>query len=356
MPLTNIERNEFLALTKKIISFVLRYSVSFLCIIAISNCAPQVQLERLEATEPQLEENAIVSYDGHKLSLRKWPAHGPEKAIALGLHGFNDYSNAWEQPANWWASQGITTYAYDQRGFGRDPNAGLWGGDLPMLQDVQAAIQLLRTRHPNIPIFLIGESMGGAIALAAVVQGQYQHPTLNGLILVAPGVWGKETLPWFYRFSAWFAAHTVPGLTLTGSSLRIQASDNIEMLRDLGRDPLVIKKTRVDTVWHLVGMMGRGLDSASEIRIPTLILYGMRDQVIPKNVIDVLQNRMNNQPRVAYYPDGWHMLLRDLQAPVVWQDVANWMTQPERPLSSGYEIERSLPSSSAIRSDAASTK
>ena len=40
------------------------------------------------------------------------------------------------------------------------------------------------------------------------------------------------------------------------------------------------------------------------------------------------------------YPQGYHMLLRDLQGSVVWQDMVSWMLDPLAPLPSGFERER----------------
>ena len=62
------------------------------------------------------------------LPLRKWLPDGAVKAVILALHGFNDYSDAFEGPGEVWANRGIATYAFDQRGFGAAPGHGLWAG------------------------------------------------------------------------------------------------------------------------------------------------------------------------------------------------------------------------------------
>ena len=71
---------------------------------------------------------ALYAADGQVLPLRKWLPDGAVKAVILALHGFNDYSNAFEGPGEVWAHRGIATYAYDQRGFGGAPGRGLWPG------------------------------------------------------------------------------------------------------------------------------------------------------------------------------------------------------------------------------------
>src|SRR3546814_11213683 len=73
----------------------------------------------------------------------------------------------------------------------------------------------------------------------------------------------------------------MPWMTLTGEGLEIWPSDNIEMLRALSLDPLVIKETRVDTIYGLVNIMDRALEAAPELDGPALILYGSHEEVVP---------------------------------------------------------------------------
>lgn len=304
-------------------------------LLALASCAPEVSESSANRIEPRLEEQALLSFDARPLAIRRWLPQGEVKAVILALHGFNDYSRAFERPAPWWASLGVATYAYDQRGFGHDAAAGLWNDPRALIFDVHVALRLLHARHPNVPVYLLGESMGSAVALTALAADPY--PDADGLILVAPGVWGGDALPLSYRIVAWGMAHTVPWLQLTGRGLGIRASDNIEMLRELGRDPLFIKETRVDAVYGLVNLMGRGQVAAETLKLPTLVLYGTKDQVIPPKPVQAMINRMTEKPRVAVYDDGWHMLLRDLQGPIVWRDIASWILTPSRPLPSGSE-------------------
>ena len=104
--------------------------------------------------------------------------------------------------------------------------------------------------------------MGAAVAIVgASGTAGAERPVADGYILMAPAVWGRGDMNVFERAALWMTYHLAPGWKLSGSSLRILASDNIEMLRALGRDPLVIKETRVDTIHGLVDLMGLALDS-----------------------------------------------------------------------------------------------
>lgn len=311
----------------------------------LAACAPRLQPAGDQAAVPAIapHESTWRAADGRILPLRRWlpPVEvGGPKAVILALHGFNDYSNAFSDAADWWAERGIATYAPDQRGFGRAPHAGYWPGADLLADDVVQLDRLLQQQHPNVPIYWLGESMGGAV----VLHGLMQRPTVRpaGAVLVAPAVWGRASMPLLYRITLFAASYTIPWKTFTGSGLKIQASDNIEMLRQLSRDPLFIKATRVDAIHGLVNLMDEAA-LARPMRVPMLLLYGVKDEVIPKKPVEKFIKTLKATPgvdmRVAVYPQGWHMLLRDLQAEVVWRDIAAWIANSRAGLPSGAERE-----------------
>lgn len=285
-----------------------------------------------------------VADDGTALPLRAWLPQDRPVAVVLALHGFNDYGNAFAEPALAWARQGIVTYAYDQRGFGGAPYRGLWAGRERMVRDLAGITRLLRQRHGNVPIHLLGESMGAAVVMVGLLGDTGPKVSdADGAILVAPAVWGYATMNPIQAGALWLAAHSMPWLTLTGSGLGIRASDNDAALRSLGADPMVIKGARVDTVYGVVGLMHSAFESAERfgpphIRQRVLLLYGQNDEVIPSRPVQRLIERLPDatqvERRVVFYDDGWHMLLRDLQGERVVDDIAVWIQDPGRPLPS----------------------
>ena len=109
------------------------------------------------------------------------------------------------------------------------------------------------------------------------------------------------------------------------------------MLRRLGQDPLVIKRTRTDTIWGLVNLMDAGLAAARRFDRRALILYGRRDEVVPARPVSLMIDRLpaaaRSRQRVVVYEGGYHMLLRDLDAERVWRDIRDWIADPAAPLS-----------------------
>ena len=305
---------------------------------------------------PRFTAASFITADGQILPLRKWLPNGPVRAVILALHGFNDYSNAFEGPGEAWAKEGIATYAYDQRGFGAAPEHGFWPGRAALAADAATAAQILRRLYPHVPLYLLGESMGGAVAVvAATGESGTPVPEADGIILAAPAVWGRATMDLFPKLALWIGVRVAPGLTLTGRGLGKKPSDNIAMLRGLARDPLVIKETRVDTIYGLVDLMDAALDSAPRLDVPLLVMYGAKDEIVPKapvrRFVGSLPPECRRQARLAWYDDGYHMLLRDLEGPAVIADVASWVRASAAPLPSGADrgaAQAFLPTASQV--------
>jgi acylglycerol lipase len=314
-----------------------------LALLAMAACAPTVIGLGTEARPPAMEGDRLIARDGAALPLRSWSAAEPPRAAILALHGFGDYSNAFALPAPSWAGRGIQTYAYDQRGFGRAPHRGRWAGTDAYVADLADALALVRARHPGIPVYVLGESMGGAVAMVAASRGAIA--AADGLILVAPAVRGSAALGPVAAGAMRVLANTVPWLAGPSGASGIRPTDNIALLRAFSRDPLVLRGPRVDMAWGLIGLMDQAVAAAPEIAQPTLVLVGGRDILVPDGAMAGMLARLPAadaaQRRVAVYDNGWHMLLRDLDGARVQADIAHWVirrrSDPHEPLPSGAD-------------------
>jgi acylglycerol lipase len=270
--------------------------------------------------------------DQSNLPRRAWLPDGPPRAVVLAVHGFNDYSNAFTDFGEFAAEHGIAVHAYDQRGFGANPAAGLWPGTRALIEDLELERARIAALHPDRPVYILGESMGAAVVIAAVSSGAALDA--EGFILTAPAVWGGDQLNPLYRATLWVVSRLAPGLKLTGRSLGVMASDNIDALRALSADPLFIKETRVDAIAGLVQLMDTAYAAAAAFPGPLLVLVGEHDEIVPPDAQTAMIERLQASPCVqVVYRDGWHLLLRDLQRRVVWEDILAWIDG--QPLPSG---------------------
>jgi len=311
-------------------------------LLGLGACAPTVIGLGPTSQEAVLDADRIIARDGAILPMTVWRTAAAPRAVIIALHGFTDYSNAFALPASGWAAQGIQTYAYDQRGFGRGPNRGRWAGNEALVADAGDAFALLRARHRDTPIYVLGESMGGAVAMIAASTGAFD--SAQGVILVAPAVRGSEALGSFATGTLRTLANAAPWLSGPTGAAGIRPTDNIAMLRALSRDPLILRNPRVDMTWGLVQLMDEAVAAAPALRLPTLVLVGAHDILIPDGAMMRTLARIpigGAPPRVAVYDNGWHMLLRDLDAARVQRDIAHWVTarggDRDQPLPSGAD-------------------
>ncbi len=325
----------------------MRRLASAVLVLLVAACAPRLQepgplvQNELPPRTPELSDTHLLASDGLDLPYQTWgPEDGEPTAVLIGLHGFNDYSNAFAPTAPSWAEAGILTYAIDQRGFGDAPERGVWAGVDVMVRDLAEMAYAVRARHPNTPLYLVGISMGGAVIMVAEERRKagFLDYERDGVVLVSPAVWGREAMPGAQVTALNSIAHVAPWFPVSGEKTKKTPSDNTEMLRSLGRDPKVIKVTRFDAVYGLVNLMDAALAASYALPPETLILIGEREDIVPTEPTNrMLATLPEPGPRVAVYPNGHHMLLRDLNAEVVHQDVVAWVRDPAAPLPSGAD-------------------
>lgn len=286
-----------------------------------------------------LGRGAFVVQDGARLPYLRWSPEGREPwAVIVALHGFNDHYASFRLAGPWWATRGVETWAYDQRGFGLAPHRGAFAPESLTSADLRTIVALVRAERPGALIVVAGESMGGSSTIAAF--GGAAPPDADRVILLAPGVWGWSSQSPFNRAGLWAAARLMGSKSVEPPAFavrRIRASDNtLELIRN-GRDPLSILATRFDALNGLVDLMETATARLGAVEKPTLLLYGAHDQIIEKRPMRLALERAGERPnlRTAYYPDGWHILNRDLQGEVVYRDVEAWLRDAAAPLPSG---------------------
>ena len=289
-------------------------------------------------------EDAFAMADGARLPVRTWlpdPASrhdGKPRAVVLALHGFNDSRDAWELPGPAFAAAGIALFAPDQRGFGAAPGRGFWPGQATLVSDAAAMLRILHARYPGVPVYAMGESMGGAVLMALAASGQ--APPVDGWVLLAPAVWSRARMGVALSSGLWLVSSVAPGLIVTGAevAIRVVASDNRDALLRLARDPLTIRRTRFDALRGLTDLMDAAQAAAPRLPDRTLALYGERDMVVPAEAAGRAWNAMPPGVRRGLYRSGYHLLMRDRAREAVIGDVIAWINAPDAWLPSGADV------------------
>ena len=309
------------------------------CVITACASAPR------HVPRPHGDEAALVppslrftASDGACIPVRVWPSHGRPRAVILALHGFGDSRDAWEWPAPILAGADLAVYAPDQRGFGEAPQRGWWSSTDRMIADAREEAAWLHHMWPDLPLYIMGESMGGAVALRL---DETPNPTpVAGTILVSPAIWRFDPASRAFLAALDFLA---PAWTLDGSALPVHVvpSDNPAALRRLYFDPLTLHASKLHAVRGLVDLMATARREASQARTPLLVLYGDDDQLVPSGPMDSFWRALPADARLDMIPAGHHLLLRDRHGGRATQDIVSWILRPERWLPSGGDIAAS---------------
>ncbi len=247
---------------------------------------------------------------------------GQPSAIVLAVHGLNDHRGAFDALATHLGRAGVAVCSYDQRGFGAAPGRGAWPGVAPLAEDLRRWTWELRRRHPGIPLYVLGESMGAAVALVAF-SGAPVGP--DGLVLSAPAVLSRETIGPIRSWLVQALARLLPDLALTRPAA-VTVTDDPAVRHQLARDPLLIGRTRLEVLAGVLSLMDAAAQSAQHVHVPTLLLYGRRDPVIPPETVQRLAGALPG-PVQHYAQDGYHLLLRGRAAAVSAQRILAWLAQ-----------------------------
>jgi acylglycerol lipase len=304
--------------------------------LLLAGCVGVAVMPGARVDKPTETADFFVMLDGTALPYRVWLPSGQPKAIVLALHGMNDSRDAWEYPAPDFAAAGIAVYAPDLRGFGVTRSRGLWPGTDGLTSDARVMAHLLRTRYPRTKLILMAESMGAAALM--VMATEPDPPLVDGYVLIAPAVWSRAEMNLLMRSSLWIADHTLPGMTLRGRGIvKVTATDNRDALVRLSTDPLTIHATRVDAIKGLVDLMDQAQAAAPHFHARALVLYGGRDELVPARATAATWRALPSEPVRAFYPDGYHLLLRDKGRAVPIGDILAWIGDPAAPLPSGAD-------------------
>jgi alpha-beta hydrolase superfamily lysophospholipase len=138
----------------------------------------------------------LQAADGTQLAYRHWAPEGEVRAALQIVHGLSEHGARYGRLARALNDAGIAVAALDQRGHGRTADAtgkGRFGdgaGTDDVLDDVRALGEQLIEAHPGVPLFLLGHSLGSAVALGSAERdgARLAGLALSGVIGVAPAL------------------------------------------------------------------------------------------------------------------------------------------------------------------------
>ncbi|MBA3992606.1 MAG: hypothetical protein C0469_03705 [Cyanobacteria bacterium DS2.3.42] len=259
----------------------------------------------------------VVSLRGSDIHMRKFIAPGPGP-VALYLHGIEGHSLWFANTAQQLVSAGISVYAPDRRGAGLNFfERGHVESERALMLDVEFFLKLVAERHPNTPLFLIGNCWGAK--LAAIIASEKHkwsttgnQPSLTGLVLICPAIKTKPDLSLTDKLS--IALALVCGRSALQSQLPIPLTcpmftDNPVFLTYIDNDPL--RLTSASKAFYFASfILGiRSAAIASSIKVSTLILQSGNDAIVDVQGIDTWFSRIDQTDKeLKKYPGAAHSM------------------------------------------------
>ena len=134
-------------------------------------------------------ESHFQGSDGLGLFRRAWLPPEPRRALVV-VHGYAEHSGRYEGFGSWFASRGCAVHAYDQRGHGRSRGSRCHVQDFrEYLNDLDGFVEIVRLEHSQIPITVVGHSMGGLITVAYLTD---RRPAIDSAVTSGAGLALRE--------------------------------------------------------------------------------------------------------------------------------------------------------------------
>ena len=259
--------------------------------------------------------------DGTALLVRRWPASGSAPwARVLLVHGLAEHSGRWEHVGAHLAAQGLDVTAFDLRGFGASEGRRAWVERWSQLHDdVEERIVAMREAGPE-PVALYGHSLGGLIALGYVLDGRAMP---DALVLSAPAI--ADAVPAWKRLTARVLGRVAPTMLIANGLDAHDLSHDEVVVAAYGPDPLNFHRSTVSFGLQAFTEQARVQAALDRLSLPTLVIHGGEDHVVPTAGSAALEGRPGVTRTV--YPRIRHELHNEPEGPAILDDVVAWLRE-----------------------------
>jgi len=261
--------------------------------------------------------------DGRRLCLHEWPRPDAQAGVLI-VHGLGEHAGRYAELARWFNARGYAVRAYDQRGHGRSPGRrGALSCPLELLHDL-ADVFADTTAALGAPPLLLGHSMGGLVALRAVLDGRLKP---RALVLSSPAL--RTWSPAWERALAARLARMLPGLPLRSGLPFAALSHDPQVVESYRRDPLR-SGWITPRLAHFIFESGpHCIARAARLAVPTLLLVAGADHLVdPGGSRDfAAQARASGQLTVRVFDSLCHELFNEAEPgrSQVLAQLARWL-------------------------------
>lgn len=291
--------------------------------------APGAAPRRSPQGVPYADLPHIVNADGLYLFCRYWEPAGPPRALVFVSHGAGEHSGPYEGIAQTLKDQSLLVFAHDHVGHGQSEGERMNIKDFEIyIRDVLQHVDLMKSRHPDLPVFILGHSMGGAISILTACE---RPNDFTGVVLIGPMIQlNSESATPFKVCMAKVANYMLPSLNLgpieskwiSRDKTQVEAYENDELIYHGGM--------RVSFAVQLMGATARIKKEIPSINWPFLILHGDADKLCDIGGSEMMyENAQSLDKKLKIYEGAYHALHHELPevAESVLKEVSSWITE-----------------------------
>lgn len=269
-------------------------------------------------------EGQITGCDGGLLYTQNWQPDGEAKAVLLLAHGMGEHCGRYAEFAEFFVNHGFAVYALDHVGHGKSQGAP---GFVPRFTDFVDSLKIyadsIKTAHPELPMILVGHSMGGLIATLFVQQ---HGSMLDACVLSGPALTVAIEIGMVQQFMMNVLSALAPKLGV----MQLDAtgvSRDPEVVKKYIEDPLVFSgKIPSRTAKELLGIMPQAMANAASIKLPMLIMHGTADALTaPEGSQQLYDNISSQQKHIILYEGLFHEIFNEPEREKVMTDMNEWL-------------------------------
>lgn len=268
----------------------------------------------------------IPSADGLALHARFWTGDSP-RGVLVVAHGVGEHSGCYAPLAERLTGRPglVDVLGFDFRGHGLSPGRrGVVRRYEDLVGDLRATVAWAARERPGRPIFVLGHSNGGQVALRLARESE---TGLSGLVLSNPTIALAMEVPWWKLAVGKMLDRFAPTVTLTAGLDPTQMTHDEASWADRAGDPL--RHNRISAPLYF-GMIAGGaalMDRAAEITVPVLMLLGEDDPVVDARAAAEFFGRLGSPAKVLRrYAGMRHEPLNEVGREAVIDEVATWLS------------------------------
>jgi len=269
----------------------------------------------------------IPGSGGLSLFARGWAPDAPERVVVL-VHGFAEHTGRYERVASWLADRGCAVHAFDLRGHGRSEGPRGHAASFQVLvDDVEVFVARVRSQHPGLPVFVLGHSMGGLLALGYTAQ---RSPAVSGVMTSGAALHLGESPSGAEILALRVLRPMLPRLRIRRPIAGDALSRDPEVGRRYAADPLVFQFMTLSLAWALYAGARQTLEAAPDVSLPVLLLHGGDDPLVLPTGSEAFHDEVGTPGSdLRIYAGLRHEILNEPEWETVAKDLQAWMQARE---------------------------